>query len=151
MIFGTVKKLLKFVSNRITLTVIALFIQFMFYFLIYWYLTSRYLVAYVLMWTVAVAAVLWLTNSRINPGYKLIWTSLILAMPLVGLVMYFSAGKSRVAKLFQQEMKKIEEEMGDVLEEDPEVAATWTGRIWGSPTSPGICSGWPTPPPMSTR
>ena len=121
MIFGTVKKLLKFVSNRITLTVIALFIQFMFYFLIYWYLTSRYLVAYVLMWTVAVAAVLWLTNSRINPGYKLIWTSLILAMPLVGLVMYFSAGKSRVAKLFQQEMKKIEEEMGDVLEEDPEV------------------------------
>ena len=45
---------------------IALFIQFMFYFLIYWYLTSRYLVAYVLMWTVAVAAVLWLTNSRIN-------------------------------------------------------------------------------------
>ena len=121
MIFGTFKKFLKFISNRITLTVIALFIQFMFYFLIYWYLTSRYLLAHVIMWIVAVVTVLWLTNSRINPGYKLIWTSLILALPLVGIVMYFSAGKSRVAKLFQKEMKKIETEMGDVLEEDPEV------------------------------
>ena len=82
MIFGTFKKFLKFISNRITLTVIALFIQFMFYFLIYWYLTSRYLLANVIMWIVAVVTVLWLTNSRINPGYKLIWTSLILALPL---------------------------------------------------------------------
>ena len=121
MIFGTFKKFLKFISNRITLTVIALFIQFMFYFLIYWYLTSRYLLANVIMWIVAVVTVLWLTNSRINPGYKLIWTSLILACPWWESSCIFSAGKSRVAKLFQKEMKKIETEMGDVLEEDPEV------------------------------
>ena len=107
MILGTIKKFLKFLSNRITVTVIALFIQFMFWFLIYWYLTSRYVAATVLLWVVAVITVLWLTNSRINPGYKLIWTSLILALPLVGIVMYFSAGKSRVAKLFQREMKKL--------------------------------------------
>ena len=85
------------------------------------FITSSNVFFNVAMWVIAFATVLWLINRRINPGYKLIWTILILAMPIVGLIFYFVMGKSRVARKFQKELKKVKQENGELLREDPEV------------------------------
>lgn len=118
---GMLKKILKFFSNRITVTVFAMALQFAWYFFLVLFITSSNVFFNVAMWVIAFATVLWLINQRINPGYKLIWTILILAMPIVGLIFYFVMGKSRVARKFQKELKKVKQENGELLREDPEV------------------------------
>lgn len=118
---GIMKKILKLVSNRITVTVIALALQFFWWFFLVLYLTDNNVYLNIFMWVVAFVIVIWVINRRINPGYKLIWAILILSMPIVGLIFWFVGGKSRMARIFQRDLRKVQQEHGDIMPEAPEV------------------------------
>ncbi len=118
---GKLKRILKLFSNRITLTVIAMALQFSWYFFLILYITSNNIFFYITMWLLAFGTVLWVINKRINPSYKLIWTILILATPIVGLIFYFVMGKSRVARKFQRALRELKEDNKGLLQEDPAV------------------------------
>ena len=117
------KKILKALFNRISLTVFAMALQFAWYFFLILFVTSSNVFFNIAMWVIAFATVIWILNRRINPGYKLVWCLMILAVPIVGLIFYFVGGKSRIARKFQKEIVKIKEQQGDILPEDPQVRA----------------------------
>ena len=51
---------------------------------------------------IGIVLVLWILNKEINPSYKLAWTMLILILPILGVVLYFVFGRSRIAAIMQQ-------------------------------------------------
>ena len=62
---------------------------------------------------IGIVLVLWILNKEINPSYKLAWTMLILILPILGVVLYFVFGRSRIAAIMQQHFEqRIEGEQG---------------------------------------
>ena len=59
--------------------------------------------------------VLWILNKEINPSYKLAWTMLILILPILGVVLYFVFGRSRIAAIMQQHFEQRIEESWEYL------------------------------------
>lgn len=70
---------------------------------------------------ISVVAVLWITSKDINPAYKLAWTTLILAVPIVGAVIYLLFGKSWLGKDMKQRMDRASQESSSWMQEDAEV------------------------------
>ena len=118
---GILKKLLKLISNQITVTVIAMALQFFWWFFLVLYLTDNNVYLNIIMWIVAFVIVIWVINRRINPSYKLIWAILILSMPIVGLIFWFVGRKVSYGAYFQRDLRRVIEEHGDIMPEDPEV------------------------------
>ncbi len=68
----------------------------------------------------SVAAILWITSKDINPSYKLAWTTLILALPIVGAVIYLLFGKTWLGKETQQKLDAAAKEAADHIGTDEE-------------------------------
>lgn len=83
-------------------------------------LGSRSPVVTVLIDLVSVAAILWLVNKDINPAYKLAWAILILAVPIVGAVIYLLFGKSWMGDELQKKLDAAADESVKYLEVDPQ-------------------------------
>lgn len=104
------KKILKIVFSRLFFIILAVLTQ-----LIWLVILVRKLYeisAYVsfVMSIISFVAVLILVNRRINPAYKLVWTIIILSFPILGAVIYFLFGKSRVAKKLLREFEILEQD-----------------------------------------
>lgn len=81
---------------------------------------NKYPVVNIVIQVLAVLAVLWLVSKDINPAYKLAWTILILAVPIVGAVIYFLFGKSRLARDLNEKLGEEYSRTAELLQEDEE-------------------------------
>lgn len=77
---------------------------------------------------IGIVLVLWILNKEINPSYKLAWTMLILILPILGVVLYFVFGRSRIAAIMQQHFEQRIEESREYLRDRPQTGRSW--RLW---------------------
>lgn len=114
------KKIFKIMSNRVFVVAVALVLQLFWFVGLGVFLTDRYIYFNIVITAIAIVTSLWLVNQRINPSYKLTWAIVILGMPILGIVLYFIMGKSRIAKKFCVKYEDVLAEQGEILREDEE-------------------------------
>jgi cardiolipin synthase len=104
------KKLAKILFNRIFYVAVAMLVQLGWIFLMVLRLAAFSRYVDIVIKLVGVVLVLWILNKEINPSYKLAWTMLILILPILGVVLYFVFGRSRIATIMQQHFEQRIEE-----------------------------------------
>lgn len=114
------KKIFRLMSNRIVPVALVLFLQLLWFVGIGYFLKDRYVYFNITITVIALMTVLWLVNQRINPSYKLTWTIVILTVPIIGIILYFLMGKSRLAKKFCHEYERVLDVQGEILKEKHE-------------------------------
>ena len=94
------KKLAKLIFNRIFYVAVAMLVQLGWILMMVLRLAaySRYIDIGLRL--IGIVLVLWILNKEINPSYKLAWTMLILILPILGVVLYFVFGRSRICLLY---------------------------------------------------
>ncbi len=100
------KKLAKLIFNRIFYVAVAMLVQLGWILMMVLRLAaySRYIDIGLRL--IGIVLVLWILNKEINPSYKLAWTMLILILPILGVVLYFVFGRSRIAAIMQQHFEQ---------------------------------------------
>lgn len=119
MLIKVLKKLLQLIFNRIFYVAVALLVQLGWILLLFWRLNNYSKYASAVLSIISVLCVLWIANKKINPSYKLAWITLILAIPVFGMVLYLLFGKSRVATAMQEKFDSILHESWPYLRGDP--------------------------------
>lgn len=114
------KKLAKILFNRIFYVAVAMLVQLGWIFLMVLRLAAFSRYVDIVIKLVGVVLVLWILNKEINPSYKLAWTMLILILPILGVVLYFVFGRSRIATIMQQHFEQRIEESREYLRDRPE-------------------------------
>ena len=114
------KKLAKVIFNRIFYVAIAMLVQLGWILMMVLRLAaySRYIDIGLRL--IGIVLVLWILNKEINPSYKLAWTMLILILPILGVVLYFVFGRSRIAAIMQQHFEQRIEESREYLRDQPQ-------------------------------
>ena len=92
------KRLLKTIFGRLTVVLAAIFLQVWLFVYIIFELGAEYRYVDLGIKLLAVIFVFWILNNWMNPAYKLLWSILILAVPVVGVVLYYIMGQSRVTR-----------------------------------------------------
>ena len=114
------KKLAKLIFNRIFYVAVAMLVQLGWILMMVLRLAaySRYIDIGLRL--IGIVLVLWILNKEINPSYKLAWTMLILILPILGVVLYFVFGRSRIAAIMQQHFEQRIEESREYLRDRPQ-------------------------------
>ena len=114
------KKLAKLIFNRIFYVAVAMLVQLGWILMMVLRLAaySRYIDIGLRL--IGIVLVLWILNKEINPSYKLAWTMLILILPILGVVLYFVFGRSRIAAIMQQHFEQRIEESREYLRDQPQ-------------------------------
>ena len=92
------KRLLKTIFGRLTVVLAAIILQIWLFVYIVFQLGVEYKYVDLGIRLLAVIFVFWILNNWMNPAYKLLWSILILAVPVVGVVLYYIMGQSRVTR-----------------------------------------------------
>ena len=90
-------------------------------------LRNRFPFVAALISILSIVAILWITSKDINPSYKLAWTTLILAVPIVGAVIYLLFGKTWIGKETQQKLDEAEKKAAAHKERDEAARETQQG------------------------
>ena len=133
MLIKTLKKLLQLIFNRIFYVTVALLVQLGWIFILFWQVNNYSRYASWALSAASIVCVLWIMNKKINPSYKLAWTTLILVIPVFGMVLYLLFGKSRVNSGMSERfdsaldecwpyLKEREAEMEELRSLDPSMA-----------------------------
>lgn len=105
------KKVKKFLSGRATIVALAILAQ------LYWILSflygfrMRYSFLNTIINIVAIFVVLVIVNKRSNLSYKIAWTVVILAVPIIGLLIYFIFGRSELTRKTRKRMEAVNAEI----------------------------------------
>lgn len=116
-----VKKIIQVLLSRVVIIALAILIQFIWWVILFRYLTSVSPLFSAFIKYMAVILVLWIVNKKMNPSYKLAWTILILSTPVLGVLVYFLLGQSGVAKKMLLRFEKISKNEGYLLKEDGDI------------------------------
>lgn len=81
------------------------------------YILTLYIALNVLSWLI----VIYIINRPDNPSYKLSWSILILAIPVVGGVLYLLLGGKKIPEALQKDMVKSNNEKQPYMVQDPAV------------------------------
>ena len=114
----SVKKPSKRTVGRVVLVALAVLTQVFWIIFAVVVIGKRFPLINTMIELISVVAILWIVSKDINPAYKLAWTILILAVPVVGAVIYFMFGKSRMGKELQAKLDQSFHEAAGYLEEE---------------------------------
>ena len=114
------KKLAKLIFNRIFYVAVAMLVQLGWILMMVLRLAAYSSVIHFGLRLIGIVLVLWILNKEINPSYKLAWTMLILILPILGVVLYFVFGRSRIAAIMQQHFEQRIEESREYLRDRPQ-------------------------------
>ena len=105
------KKVKKFLLGRATIVGLAILLQLCWI----WSFLQGFLIRYSFVNTlidiIAIFVVLVIVNKRSNPSYIIAWTVVILALPLVGLVVYMIFGRSGLVRPTRTRMAAINRQL----------------------------------------
>ncbi len=116
-----VKKIFKFVSNRMTIVSIAIIIQVVFLLFFAWQLSEYFIYMQGLFLLLGIFLVLKIINSRSNPIYKIAIVILILTLPIVGALLYFVLGNNKSMRLFKENIMKEFLNISHLLAQDQKI------------------------------
>lgn len=94
----TVKRFLKLIFGRLTAVLAAIILQILFLIYFVFQLGLEYRIVEEVLKLLVVILVLWIQNNRMDPAYKLLWSILMLSVPVIGVVLYYLIGQSRLTR-----------------------------------------------------
>lgn len=113
------KKLLKFLCGRIFITGVLLLLQLGWFALFLLRLTEYSVVLSALFRVLSILIVLYLIGSDDNPAYKIGWIILIMALPLLGGLLYLLFGDKRPSRPLQHRLVPAQKALAPTLGQDP--------------------------------
>ena len=118
------KRLLKTIFGRLTVVLAAIFLQVWLFVYIIFELGAEYRYVDLGIKLLAVIFVFWILNNWMNPAYKLLWSILILAVPVVGVVLYYIMGQSRVTRQVRRRYESAVEFCKPLMQQKDAVAVS---------------------------
>ena len=118
------KRLLKTIFGRLTVVLAAIFLQVWLFVYIIFELGAEYRYVDLGIKLLAVIFVFWILNNWMNPAYKLLWSILILAVPVVGVVLYYIMGQSRVTRQVRRRYESAVELCKPLMQQKEAVAVS---------------------------
>ena len=107
------KKILRFLTQRVVLTALLILIQALLLFGIIWKLNNYFIYFYAFSVLLSLLLTLRIINNKSNPAFKIAWLSPILLFPVLGGLVYLVFGSDRTGKYIRNKMGRIEKEMQD--------------------------------------
>lgn len=115
------KKILQFLCGRIFITGILLLLQLGWFTLFLMKLTRYSVLFSGFFGVLSILIVLYLIGSDDNPAYKIGWIILIMALPLLGGLLYLLMGNKRPSKPLKRQLIPAQQALEPTLRQDPEV------------------------------
>ena len=115
------KKIKKFLLGRATIVAFAIVVQLSWILSFLLGFRQRYAFLNTIIDLIAIFVVLVIVNKRSNPSYKIAWTVVILAVPMIGLLVYFIFGRSDLTRPTRKRMEAINQKMELLLPKNQEV------------------------------
>ena len=107
------KKILRFLTQRVVLTALLILIQALLLFGIIWKLNNYSIYFYAFSVLLSLLLTLRIINNKSNPAFKIAWLIPILLFPVLGGLVYLVFGSDRTGKYIRNKMGRIEKEMQD--------------------------------------
>lgn len=105
------KKLLKFLLQRVVLVALAILIQIAVLTVVIWKLNSYFVYFYAACMIIGLIMVVFIINDKSNPGYKIAWIVPILFVPIFGVIFYITFGGNRMSKRAAKKQNAIIERL----------------------------------------
>ncbi len=112
------KKVKKFLLGRATIVALAILVQLCWLLSFLYGFQMRYTFFNTVIDILAVFVVVVIVNKRSNLSYKIAWTVVILAVPIVGLLVYFIFGRSELTRPTRKRMEAINFQIEQSLPEN---------------------------------
>ena len=107
------KKILRFLTQRVVLTALLILIQALLLFGIIWKLNNYFIYFYAFSVLLSLLLTLRIINNKSNPAFMIAWLIPILLFPVLGGLVYLVFGSDRTGKYIRNKMGRIEKEMQD--------------------------------------
>ena len=107
------RKILRFLTQRVVLTALLIVIQALLLFGIIWKLNNYFVYFYAASVLLSLLLTLRIINNKSNPAFKIAWLIPILLFPVLGGLVYLVFGSDRTGKYIRNKMGRIEKEMQD--------------------------------------
>ena len=107
------KKILRFLTQRVVLTALLILIQALLLFGIIWKLNNYFIYFYAFSVLLSLLLTLRIINNKSNPAFKIAWFIPILLFPVLGGLVYLVFDSDRTGKYIRNKMGRIEKEMQD--------------------------------------
>ena len=115
------EKIIKFMTNRLVIATLLVFIQLVVMVVGIFLLTDKYAYIHWTLTIISVIVVFFITNKKENPSYKLAWIIPILIFPIFGGLFYLIFGSHRVGKHIKTQNLRVSKETAGLLKQDPDV------------------------------
>ena len=107
------RKILRFITQRVVLTALLIVLQALLLFGIIWKLNNYFVYFYAASVLLSLLLTLRIINNKSNPAFKIAWLIPILLFPVMGGLVYLVFGSDRTGKYIRNKMGRIEKEMQD--------------------------------------
>ncbi len=115
------KKIFKFIFNRMTIVSIAIIVQIVLLLFFAWQLNEYFIYMHGLFLLLGILLVLKIINSRSNPIYKIAIIVPILTLPIVGAMLYFVLGNNKSMRIFKERIMKEFFKISHLLAQDQKI------------------------------
>ena len=111
------KKILRFITQRVVITALLIVLQVLLLFGFIWKLDNYFVYFYAGSVLLSLLITLGIINSKSNPAYKIAWLIPILLFPVFGGLIYLLFGSDRTGRYLRKKLQGIGTEMDNVIGE----------------------------------
>ena len=111
------KKILRFITQRVVITALLIVLQVLLLFGFIWKLDNYFVYFYAGSVLLSLLITLGIINSKSNPAYKIAWLIPILLFPAFGGLVYLLFGSDRTGRYLRKKLQGIGTEMDNVIGE----------------------------------
>ena len=111
------KKILRFITQRVVITALLIVLQALLLFGFIWKLDNYFVYFYAGSVLLSLLITLGIINSKSNPAYKIAWLIPILLFPVFGGLIYLLFGSDRTGRYLRKKLQGIGTEMDNVIGE----------------------------------
>lgn len=104
------------IFSRLAIGILAILLQFAWMVLVLYQFSIKFTYINLIIRIIAIIVVLSIVYKWNNPLYKVSWIFLLLLSPLLGIVTYFTFGRSELTKRTREKMERINKEVSACLE-----------------------------------
>lgn len=128
------KKLLRFLTNKILFVGLILIAEFILVFYLAYNLSINYAIVHTILAILSFLLLLYVVNRNDNPYYRLAWAIVILTIPPFGAVLYVIFGGKKVPKGLRERLSEVYDrdefnQDHDIVQQLEECNSDWTRLV----------------------
>lgn len=135
-------RILKILTSRLVAWIILMLLQIGWFVSLFLYFNTQNHVLGTISQVLAILMVLVIVNQQTNPSYKMAWSMLILAVPVLGIAMYFLFGRREITKKNKRRLDAVHSKSIRHLPDDTSVIEHMSKRSRGASKQAGYISKW---------